>query len=307
MMTSSARVYAFCRPAIRSVGNLAALWICIGMLLVAPIDRAIAEADGQSIVSKYNARQIGAPGLQRIRLDIGTGSSTTRTFDLARVFSRRNSTTETIVVVTGTGPLVGTGLLIVEQSGLGIKDIYVHIPVGDRQIKRLEPSRYSARLLGSDFAYRDLGWTLPTEGRRYRVTPDTAGRVVGGTVLEVFESSSNGVSSGQYQQLVFSADATNLLARRSAGPKSLAAAPGRVFEVDHTECISGIATPTLISIREGNDWSRLTLLESRYFLGEVLPEELGPSRLLTIGESIKGILAGSRSQLIPEGSPCEKR
>jgi len=288
--------------------NLLVLILLLIVLVIGSSGSGTAEVDGQAVITRYNTRQIGAPGLQRIQLEIGTGASVTTRYELMRIFSQSGDTTATIVVVAGAGPLVGTAVLLVEQTGVGIRDVFLYIPAGTKQTIRLETSRHSERLLGSDFTYRDLGWTLPVRGWRYQVAPEATSRDSRKVDVDAVEETFGRAAYGRHQKLTFGVEDNNLLSRvyvKSAGA-SIHASLGHAFEVERTDCISGVTTPTRISVKEGRDWSRLTLLESRLFLSGLQSTRLTPALLPTSAEFILEHWAHDASQRGMEARECEK-
>lgn len=141
------------------------------VLLVAAVASAETPAEGPALLDEYNQRDIGEPGLRRIRLELHNDGALVRRFDIAHAWQRAATGADggevrSLVLLEQPVNLRGTDYLLVEGSegGTGI-EVYLHLPTSGDQVLEIRPGGFDEGLLGSDFGYTDLLWRIPLRGR----------------------------------------------------------------------------------------------------------------------------------------------
>lgn len=132
-------------------------------------DVAAAGPAGDDLLESYNRRDIGAPGLRRIRLQLHNDGTLTRTFEIAHAWQRSaggDGEIRSLVLLEEPPNLRGTDYLLVEgaPSGTGL-EVHLHLPTSGGRVLAVRPNRFDEGLLGSDFGYADLLWRIPVRGR----------------------------------------------------------------------------------------------------------------------------------------------
>jgi len=143
------------------MGRLPLLLAAVFLLGAAPSPSAL------KVVEAYNHRSFGNPGWRRVRLDLKSGATITRSFTVANVWRAEGSAVRTLFVLEQPENLKGTNYLLVEEPE-GMK-VYLHLPAGQRRVLAIQPSHFDEGLLGSDFGYRDLRMKIPTAGFELRL------------------------------------------------------------------------------------------------------------------------------------------
>lgn len=120
-----------------------------------------------STVASYNARPIGSPGLRHLELQLKSGARVTRRFDITHAWRQDGAETRSLVFLERPIELRGTSYLWIEGGATpGGLQVFLRLPAAQRRVLAIVPSRFDEGLLGSDFAYSDLLWQIPTSGRR---------------------------------------------------------------------------------------------------------------------------------------------
>lgn len=177
--------------------RLGAASLLLATLLVTPAPAAAAEAGtaggaaAPELLERYNARDVGAPGLRRIRLQLHNDGTLTRTFDIAHAWQLRDGSRggdgeiRSLVLLEQPENLRGTDYLLVEGApgGTGL-EVHLHLPTSGGRVLEVLPGRFDEGLLGSDFGYTDLLWRIPLRGRRVR---ELGPRRIGGVETWGFE------------------------------------------------------------------------------------------------------------------------
>lgn len=151
-----------------------------------PIDRAPAVSDAGGLTSVYNGRRIGSTGRRELELQLKSGATVTRRFGVTHLWRQDGAETRSLVFLESPVELRGTSYLWVEGATIpnGVQ-IFLRLPAGKRRVLTITPSGFDEGLLGSDFAYSDLLWHIPTSGRRVR---DAGGARLDGMDVRVVES-----------------------------------------------------------------------------------------------------------------------
>ncbi len=234
------------------------------------------------LVQAYNQRNFGLPGWRRVHLQLVTDRQVTQQFTILHLFSRQTGQLMSLVVLEAPAGLRGTDYLLIEDphEPTGMK-LFLHLPAGQERPLAVVPSRFEEGLLGSDFAYSDLRWLIPTGG--YRLVRQGAPVIIAGrrawpveawvVAPEVRESSLWTMVRyylGDDPPLLLGADFY-----RRGEP-----APAKQLRVAALARRDGVWTPTRMVMRAGRDRSSvLTLGESRFGQGPADPGLFVPESL----------------------------
>jgi outer membrane lipoprotein-sorting protein len=122
-----------------------------------------------ALVRAYNARNFGNPGWRRVHLELKSGETVTRSFDIVNLWLRSGAAVRTLFVLERPATLQGTDYLLVEDpADPSEMKVFLHLPAGQRRVLSIQPSGFGEGLLGSDFGYGDLRLLLPVDGYDYR-------------------------------------------------------------------------------------------------------------------------------------------
>src|SRR5436309_1100450 len=75
----------------------------------------ISEREALSIVQAYNSRNFGNPGWRRVHLDLKSGATVTRSFDVVNLWQRDGDVVRTLFVLVRPATLGGTDYLLLED------------------------------------------------------------------------------------------------------------------------------------------------------------------------------------------------
>lgn len=255
-------------------------------LLAASLGLAVLVADGHpqpeampgaalpTLVQRYQERPLGSPGLRRIKLELQTRGTTTRTFEVAHGWTESAGKVSSVVLLDAPGDMRGTSYLWIEDSAQGAgSQIFLRLPAGRRKTLAVEASRFDEGLLGSDFAYADLFWRLPTHGRRLQVLGDG---VIDGVPVTTVQSRAepDTVTAWPRVEYSFARDSQRLVSARFYSAKGASEASGstatplKTLTVQGWREQDGIWAPTvMVMSRPGEQRSVLSLVWARYRTG----------------------------------------
>lgn len=143
-----------------------------------PVPKAAPNAN--TLVQAYNARNFGSPGWRRIYLELKNHGKVTRTFTILHLWRQQAGEVRSLVLLEDPVNLRGTNYLLAEsgrQEGSGMA-LSLFLPSGKRRVLTIKPSRFDEGLLGSDFSYSDLRWTIPEHGLTLAGSTKMLGRPV---------------------------------------------------------------------------------------------------------------------------------
>lgn len=142
----------------------------IGLLAVALVCSSVSSSGtALDFVKAYNIRRIGSPGLRRLELQLKSGSQVTRRYAVAHLWRGSAADMRSLVFLEEPTELRGTSYLWIEGASVtGGLQVFLRLPAGQRRVLELVPGRFDQGLLGSDFAYSDLLWQIPTLNRTLR-------------------------------------------------------------------------------------------------------------------------------------------
>ncbi|SNS46098.1 hypothetical protein SAMN05216374_1401 [Tardiphaga sp. OK246] len=265
--------------------------ICVGLAVVACsslfASTALAESDNMAaseLLYRFNHRNLGEGGIQRVTMLLKRGDVVTRRFEIARIFSRNADSIRTVVAMLEPASLAGLAYRISEHTDdIGRSEVHLYLPAGAHTVKQLKPSRYFEGLLGADFSYDDLRWLLPLDGWTYW----SLGRQASGnrTLHKVLGSLSGGSKSTAFPAMVLWLDERTGFLLRRAYFRDLAryrdsSDPDKILEVAASRCIDGVNTPvTMIMTSANGDVSELHLRTAAYHQTSVDWEKLSTTEL----------------------------
>jgi hypothetical protein len=248
---------------------------------VAPADR------GLDLVEAYNARSFGNPGWRRVRLDLKSGETVTRSLTVANVWREEAGGVRTLFVLERPEGLKGTNYLLVEDprdpAGMGV---FLFLPAGQRRVLTIQPSHFDEGLLGSDFSYRDMRMRIPTAGYRFRLTGRSRLRDQSAWAVEAVPASDaarQGASWGR--SVYYLSETAPVLLGADHFQAASGAQPSKRMRVHGLRRIDGAWTETrMVMTAAGGRSSVLTLegfrvnvpgVEADLFLPERLPAAAG--------------------------------
>ncbi len=255
-----------------------------------------AEAGGAAsdLLAAYNQRDIGSPGMRRIRLELRDQGKLTRRFDIAHAWQHDGGAIRSLVLLEEPVNLRGTDYLLVEGSGTptGL-EVFLHLPAGRRQVLTIVPARFDEGLLGSDFGYTDLLWRVPLTGRR--VLPLGAREIDGVPVrgFEVAPASEEARASTSWDRARYwlREEPALLLAAeyyRDEPGRPPAAEPAKRLRVEGWEARGGVWTPTrMVMDAGGGRTSTLTLEETRFGVAPLAPDLFRPAALPGLADVLR--------------------
>lgn len=145
-----------------TTGVALVMMLCAGPQLTS--DSAPATGD---LVGAFNSRPLGSPGVRRVRLELESGSTITRTFGVVHAWRESSEAVTSLAFLESPPGLAGTGYLLSENrrvpAGL---EVFLRLRLTGRRVLAIASERFDEGLLGSDFSYADLLWRIPTEGRQ---------------------------------------------------------------------------------------------------------------------------------------------
>lgn len=255
-----------------------------------------AGAPDGDLLERYNRRDIGEPGLRRIRLQLHNDGTLTRTFEIAHAWQRSGGDGEirSLVLLEEPPNLRGTDYLLVEgaPSGTGL-EVHLHLPTSGGRVLAVRPNRFDEGLLGSDFGYADLLWRIPVRGRSVR--PLGARRVGGVETLgyEVSPESEEARASTTWERSRYflGLDPPLLLAAefyRDDPGRPRSAEPVKRLRVEGWHLRDGVWSPSVMVMDAGaGRTSTLTLRSARFHLEPLDPGLFRPQALPGLTETLR--------------------
>jgi hypothetical protein len=254
---------------------------------------ALAAGDGGdsralALIRAYNARSFGDPGWRRVRLDLKSGPTVTRTFVVANLWRRLPGAVATLFVLEGPENLAGTNYLLVEDPDrVEGMEVHLHLPAGRRRVLAVAPGNFDEGLLGSDFGYRDLRLQIPVAGYGFRLAGRTEllGREV--AVVEARPAPGSAVASLSWARSRFYlADGPPLLLGADHFAASADAEPVKRMRVEGVCAVEGAWTETRIVMTstEGRS-SVLSLLDFAPAVAQAAADLFSPEALPALSPS----------------------
>lgn len=255
-----------------------------------------AEAGGAAsdLLTLYNRRDVGSPGMRRIRLELRDQGTLTRRFDIAHAWQQEGGAIRSLVLLEEPVNLRGTDYLLVEgtDTPTGL-EVYLHLPAGRRQVLTIVPGRFDEGLLGSDFGYTDLLWRVPLTGRSVRALG--AGEIDGVAVrgFEVSPASEGARASTTWDRARYwlREEPALLVAAeyfRDQPGRAPSAEPDKRLRVEGWETRDGVWTPTRMVMDAGSGrTSTLTLRETRFGVAPLAPALFRPEALPDLADVLR--------------------
>jgi hypothetical protein len=228
------------------------------------ISRAEGIPTALEVVTAYNIRPIGSPGIRRVRLEIWNDTQLSRAFTIRNAWRRLdNKNVQTVFLLDAPAGLAGTAYLLEENNGSIVAPISVSLflPAGRRRVLSLDSARLDEGLLGSDFGYSHLVWLIPTDGVEFTM--------IGSVDVEGEPCWKIGARAGKSARLTSSHALTYYLHRERAlligadygdGETSVGE-PSRRLRVESYRQVGSAWTPTRMRMESASGRSVL-LLES---------------------------------------------
>lgn len=261
----------------------------------------------QDLIEAYNRRDLGSPGVRRIRLELRTDGHLDRRFDIAHVWQRddeQDGEIRSLVLLEEPESLRGTGYLLVEGTAeaTGL-EIYLHLPAGERgQVLTILPGRFDEGLLGSDFGYTDLLWRIPLRGRRVRALGERWIDGVDTLGFEVSPLSEEARASTTWDRTRFylRRDPALLIAAeyfRDGEDGSAAARPEKRLRVHGWRQLDGVWTPDRMAMQVGESGriSEISLRRARFAVAPRPWELFAPAALPGFANSL---IAGDTPEIL---------
>ncbi|MFW2541022.1 outer membrane lipoprotein-sorting protein [Primorskyibacter sp. 2E107] len=264
--------------------RLAAILLAMTMATLSSAETAL------DLVRRYNARPIAAQGWQSVDLDLLSGDTVTRHFGVVNAWAAAPGIVSTLFLLRTPEGLRGTNYLLKEpRDRTDVLDVFLHLPVGLKQVIALEPAQLDEGLLGSDFAYRDIRWLLPEQGMTYAVVGrDTIG---GGavTVIEARPDTQTAATVLWDHARFYIGDAPLFLmgadyfTEDATGETAM-----KKMRVDDIARIDGHWIATRMTMRVGADrWSRITLRDVEFAAKGYGAEAFLPASLPILGTALR--------------------
>jgi Outer membrane lipoprotein-sorting protein len=264
---------------------------------VRPQPEAMPATALPTLVQRYQERALGSPGLRRIKLELQSRGATTRTFTVAHGWTESAGKVSSVVLLDAPSDMRGTSYLWSEDHAQGAgTQIFLRLPAGKRKVLTVEASRFDEGLLGSDFAYADLFWRLPTQGRQFKVLGDS---VIDGVPVTTIESRARPetVTPWPRVEYSFARDSQRLMSARfydaqgaadtNAAASGSVAAPRKTLTVQGWREQDGVWAPSvMVMSRPGEQRSVLTLIWARYRTG-LRPEVFDSANLGPLADALE--------------------
>ena len=273
---------------------LAALVVTIGLAAAArSAAPPAAVPDGLRLVNEYNQRNFGSPGWRRVYLELKSGAKVTRTFTILHLWRTVGDEVPSLVVLEQPAGLRGTSYLLVEDPQAPAEmRLALRLPAGERRVLTITPGRFEEGLLGSDFAYSDLRWRLPTTG--FRLTVAGKSRLLGREVwmVDAEPSTPQAAQSTSWARVRYYLSREPAILLGADFHRNPAGAPFKQLRVESTTRVGQAWTQTrMVMSLAGGRSSVLTLKD----VGP-LPESIGtdlfvPEMLGTVAERANGWVA----------------
>jgi hypothetical protein len=254
-------------------------------------------APAPDLVAEFNRRDLGDPGLRRIRLELTTGGRVSRRFEVAHAWQASGEEVRSLVLLEEPAELRGTDYLLVEgaaaPSGLAV---HLRLPMSDRQVLTVLPARFDEGLLGSDFGYTDLLWRIPLAGRKVRALgpSERDGERVWGYEVAPEGEAARASTTWDRTRYYLRPDPALLVAAeyfRDDAPAVAgvpAAEPAKRLRVHGWHRREGVWTPARMVMEVGPARSStLTLLGVRTGLPPMAAELFLPAALPDLGEALR--------------------
>lgn len=223
-----------------------------------------------SVVGACNARDAGAPGWRRVRIDLLDGETITRTFTVVNVWQRGPRSVRTLYYLEQPTALAGTAYLQIEDLDTDLS-VFLYLPTSNGHVLSVASEDLGEGLLGSDFAYTDLQTLLPV--RRYRYRAVNRMRLLDRPAVAVEASPDTGLEVGWSRATFFIDEESAVLIGADyyfpALVSSPSREPGKRMRVERMERVDGVWTATRMAMTTARRQTRITLLEARFHLGAI--------------------------------------
>lgn len=261
------------------------------LILMAILAPPVLADTALDIIRRYNARPIAEKGWQSVDLDLMSGDIVTKHFGVVNAWlDAGDGTVNTLFLLQAPQGLRGTNYLLKEpRRQTEHLNVFLHLPVGLKQVITLKQNQLDEGLLGSDFAYRDIRWLLPEEGMRYEL----AGReILMGYAVSVVDAVPLPEAAEDvlwHSARFYIADSPVFLFGadyfRGEGASHQLLKQLRVHEITQ---IDGNWIATRMSMRVDQDrWSRITLNDVSFTAHGYAPEAFLPASLPELGTTLR--------------------
>lgn len=239
------------------------LWkITLIALLVPPnaAETTDVSTSAEQLVSAYNNRDLGQPGWRRVEIKFEQGDQGRREFRVVNLWSELDGELRTLFLVESPYGLRGTSYMMRERVATTDLQVQLYIPAGERVVHELAPRVLCEGLLGSDFTYQDLRWTLPTQGVRYVLIGSS---MLLGHRVRILDMFPDGRDMSYERVRWYLADELQVIlaADYFADGADRESTPQRRLRVHHVEKTDAIWQPTLMTMENDQRRTVIRLLE----------------------------------------------
>lgn len=230
--------------------------------------------------------------MRRVRLDLQNGTETTRSFEVLHAWRESEHAVTSLVLLESPREFRGTSYLWAEDDTLptGLA-IFLRLPLGKRRVLTIEPGRFDEGLLGSDFAYTDLLWRVPTTGRRLRLVGDAPASASAEWSVESEPDTPLAQQTMAWRRILyhFSRD-TGLLIGAEYYDRAAAdgRAPEKTLRVAGWRQRDGVWTPSVMDMsRAAGRRSRLSLTSVKHHVRTLDASLFTPAALGTVAQQFE--------------------
>lgn len=231
---------------------------------------------GGDILNCVNLRPLGITEYRLAKLRLMLGDILQHEYKVETFRKRTSRKSVTLFVLRAPDALRGTAFLLRESFPPRVSSIetWLFLPSGDRRTLRIDPTRLSESLLGSDFTYQDWRIWIPFEDLVVRVLPE---KNIDGkacyVLLAIPRSRSDGLMLG-WVAAKFYVSKTHCLITRADYYSSQGGTIDRIYHARNFRLIDGVWTPNqMIMTNRNSKESSIVQLEKAWH-NRQLPDEI---------------------------------
>jgi len=250
---------------------------------------ATATAFSAGLVDAVNARDAGAPGWRRVRVDIVDGGRVSRSFLVVNLWRRDGVESRMLFLLEAPEGLAGTSYLEIERAGAGDAgelEVFLSLPTSGGRVLTIREEDLGDGLLGSDFTYADLRMLLPRSG----VTWKSAGASrLEGRAVTMLDGVAHPGAPVPWQRARFYIDPSIAFVVGVDYFAGSSAAPVKRMRVERMRRIDGVWTAEEMTMTAaGGRLTRITLLEARFHQPHANAAAFEPAALPNVRAMIGG-------------------
>ena len=232
------------------------------------------------VIESVNSREIGSPGLRRVKIELLEQGISTRVLQVINVWKRDGQSVKTLFALELPTGLRGISYLMEENLPDQELLVSMFLPAGKRQVLQLTPATTHEGLLGSDFSYDEMRWTLPNRDVEYVVRGKATCLHRPAILVDMKPNN----SSLPWSQVRLSIDDESRII--VAADYYLGGQLQKSFRVIELDKRGNTWTPTVMEMQTGTRTTRLSLVSHRFNVQEPIPEP-DVSTLRSIAELTK--------------------